>query len=421
MGAVPERKRQTGAGTTLLLAALLGVVLLAARLPFRNHPTPTHPDETSFVAAVGFPADYPVHAPGYPLWVAIGTILRPLCASPYNAYALASLSASIAGPLLLFAWLRPANGNRLAWLTALALGLCPLAWFHAVTALTYWMATLIAIAVVMACERAIANGGGRSLTLAAALLGIGVFLRTDCLIYFGPLFAWAAIRTTRSRARLAVVIPVIAVASFYVLMRYLYGRAGVDVFAQRFDHSREVLLGTSLFGAGFIDGLVRNLVKLLVNLGWNVGPLGLALVVAFVMKRKDADVDDAAAASEAISPRIRSGVIALWLATGLTFLALFHVVEGYFLWVLPGAFAGAAGILQRRLGQRRAIGVMALAIAVSVGQFLIYPWSADSDGLKRTLDAKIGYLTARGLMHINERERIHNDGDVWRIPAHDHE
>ncbi|MCA9256481.1 MAG: hypothetical protein KDA33_12625, partial [Phycisphaerales bacterium] len=209
---------------------------------------------------------------------------------------------------------------------------------------------------------------------------------------------------------------------FYALMHYLYGRAGADVFAQRFDHSRDVLLGTSLFGAGVVDGLARNLVKLGVNLGWNVGPLGLALVVALVMKRQDHDVVDTAPAStDATAPRVRRGVIALWLATGLTFLALFHVVEGYFLWLLPGVFAGATEFLRRRLGQRRAIGVMASAMAISVGQFLFYPWSADSDGLRKTLDAKIAYLSGQGLRHIDERQRIHTDGDVWRIPAHDHE
>lgn len=396
----------------------LAVLLLAARVPFWNHPTPTHPDENAFVSAIGFSTDYPVHAPGYPLWIAVGTLLRSVMPTPYGAYALASLIASIVGPALLFLWLRTRIDQLLAWITSLAFGLCPLAWFHSVTALTYWMATLFAIGIAMACERAIVERTARPLVMAASLLGVAIFLRTDCVIYFGPLFAWAWFRSRSMRARFAALVPVAAVIGFYLLMQYLYGRVGPTTFADRFGHSRDVLIGTSLFGAGLVDGLLRNCVKIGVNLAWNVGPLVVVCIASLFLKTDKRRPEPEGSPSRDSMHTLRR-VAGIWLATALTFLALFHVVEGYFLWVLPAIFVGAAAWLQQHAGRRRATGCMAVALVLSAGQFLFYPWSSASVGAKRTIDAKISYLSAGGLLHIDERDMIHDDGDVWHIDAHD--
>ncbi|MCB9855047.1 MAG: hypothetical protein H6818_05110 [Phycisphaerales bacterium] len=408
---------------TRLGALALAFVLLAARLPFWNHPTPTHPDEVSFVGAIGFPKDYPVHAPGYPLWVAIGTMLNTITPTPYAAYALASLIASILGAVLLFFWLQPTFDRRLAWTTSLAFGLCPLAWFHSVTALTYWAATLVGLGIVVTCERAIDRPTSHSVWAAASLLCIGVFLRTDCLIYFGPLFVWTILRTRSARTLPATLVPVAACAGFYLLMHFLYGRSGPTVFEDRFGHSRAILIGTSLFGAGLVDGLLRNCVKILGNLAWNVGPLAIVCLASFLLHRgrgTDA-LHDAGNSSAPIAGSLRHRILALWLATGLTFLALFHVVEGYFLWILPAFYIAAAGMLRRRVGPARAGTLMAVVAVLLACQFLLYPWSTTCTGALRSLNAKISYLSAQGLMHIDERARIHEDGDVWHIKAHDDE
>lgn len=417
-------RSQAGRDHPYLHAAALILILLAARLPFWTHPTPVHPDEVSFVEAIGFPANYPVHAPGYPLWIATGTLLSSATATKYAAFAAASLVASIAGPLLMFVWLRSRFGNPLALSCTLAFALCPLAWFHGVTALTYWAATLVGLAVVVACDRAIRRQDARFLWAASIVLAIGVFLRTDCLIYFGPLFAFALWRIRKVQARAAALAPIVAFAGFYVLMHSLYGRGGATIFADRFAHSRQVLLGTSLFGAGFIDGLLRNLLKIAVNLTWNVGPLAVVFACTWLLKRcRDDDATSPMDYESDAPARTRAArtLPAIWVLTGLTFLALFHVVEGYFLWVLPGIYIIAADRLQRRIGARSATRCMIIVVLVSIAQFLGYPWSAESTGEKRTLDAKIAYLSAMGLMQIDERDRIHEDGDYWRTKAHDAE
>lgn len=414
-----ERADNGRRGGFLFAASALTALLLAARLAFIVHPTPTHPDEVSFQAALGFPASYPVHAPGYPLWVALGTLLHAVGLPRYASLETWSLIASIAAPLLMFAWLRSLLPARLTWWTAVAFAVCPLAWFHAATAQTYWTATLVALVIVVACHRAITFRNARALWLAAILLSIGVYLRTDCLIYFGPLFAWGLLRVNSLRGRAAALLPLAAFVGFYLLMQFLFGRAGPTVFADRFGHSRDVMLGTSLFGAGLVDGLVRNLVKIGVNLGWDLGPL--AFVCAFALLRRRAPGDDrsptlkGAAATSPHLPRL----VAIWILTGLTFLALFHVVEGYFLWLLPAFFIAAALWLNGRIGPARAARWMSIVAILSTTQFLFYPWSVASTGIKRTIDAKIAYLSAEGLTHIDERALIHHDGDVWHIKAHD--
>jgi len=394
----------------LLPVAGLTVVLAASRLPFLDHPTPAHPDEIAFQAALGFPHDYPVHAPGYPLWIALGTIARYFGTGSYTSFAVWSFLASIIGPLLLYRFLARRLDARVAWFTAIAFGLCPLAWFHSVTALTYWAATVIGLVIVDGCANAVESERFAPRLVAACALGVGVFLRTDCIVYFGPLFAYALWRRRSLQSALCAIIPVVALVGFYILAQFLYNRGESPLFDARFGHSRSVLLGTSVFRQGLIDGLARNLLKIGVNLGWNLAPLaaGFLLSLAFRARRSNAPG--------------RNGdlmrVVVWWLAPGLAFLALFHVVEGYFLWLLPAFFIAGAVWLQQ-CSSKVATRMMAAVALVSIAQFLAYPWSSSSTGVKRTIDAKIAYLSAAGLRSIDQRHLIHDVGDFWRTGAQD--
>ncbi len=94
---------------------MLVLVLLAMRLPLLDHPTPVHRDEVGFVEAIGFPADYPVHHPGYPMWVGLGTIAAAAGLEAYAAYQFWSVLASLAAPLLFYVGLRRAIGDGTAW------------------------------------------------------------------------------------------------------------------------------------------------------------------------------------------------------------------------------------------------------------------------------------------------------------------
>ncbi len=390
--------------------AALACLLVIARLPFLLHPIPAHPDELAFMAGLGFPQEYPVHAPGYPIWVVLGTITGALGVTAYHAYSIWSLVASVVGPVLLYVWLARRIDPGHAWWTAMAFGLCPLAWFHSVTAMTYWAATLAGLLIVTACVRGLAPDAGRARFAAALALSVGIYLRPDCAIYFGPLLVYVLWRRRNLSSLGCALLVCVAVAGFWLVMQAVYGRGGDTLFAERFGHSRNVLLGTSVFRRGAVDGLMRNLVKIGVNLIWNLAPLAAAMCAMCLLSRRPHGA------------RRSSGgefiAILLWLAPGLLFLALFHVVEGYFLWLLPGFYVGAALMADQRLAPRQARTLMMSVALASAAQFLVYPWSAESSGIKRTIDAKIGYLSAQGLRRIDQRGRIHRDGDVWPTPAH---
>jgi hypothetical protein len=64
-----EDYQQTGLGMDHVL---LFVILLVLRLSVWDHAIPVHGDEEQFIQALGFPANYPVHQPGYPAWVCTG-------------------------------------------------------------------------------------------------------------------------------------------------------------------------------------------------------------------------------------------------------------------------------------------------------------------------------------------------------------
>lgn len=387
---------------------LLALLLLLGRIPFWNHPAPLHPDEEAFVAGIGFPADYPVHPPGYPLWVALGTALSGAGLEPYAAYQVWSLLASVAGPLLLYLGLRRIVADGLAWWLALALGVNPLVWFQSTGALTYGGACVVGLIVAGLCHRAVTEPGATGLRWGAVVLGAGLFLRPDLLIYAGPMFAHAAWRSRRRGGYSAMLIVVAAGAAFYAVMLLLYARQDPAAAGARLAHTRDVVLGTSVFRLGLVDGLLRNLAKIGLNLGWDLGAGSVLLVpagwVVFRARRAQAAL---------------ARLIALWLWPGLLFLLLFHVVQGYFMLLLPPAYVLVGVGLHLRCRPRVAARVAAAVALLSAGQFLFYPWSPRSAGLKRLIDAKIAFQSAAGLRRIDRRGEIHRQGDTWPTAAHE--
>ena len=399
---------------------LLIGILLPARWLVWSHPDPTHPDEAVFVEALGFPAAYPVHAPGYPLWVGLGTVAQSIGLTGYTAFKIWSFAASLLGPCLLLALGTYLFSPRVSLLTALIFGLLPVTWFHSVTASTYVTASCFGIAIAWLIWSSIARQGSLRFWLASIALCVCMFLRTDVLLYLGPLLLFGAYCHRRITTAAALILPPLALAAFYWLAHQIYAGAEPDAFARRSLHARDVVLGTSVFELGLVNGLLRNGVKVLTNLGWNLGWLTVVLGVAALLRRLTHSLYDegnvcSVDESATLASR-RRWFVAVWLMPGLLFLTLMHCVQGYFLWILPPLCLGGTLIAQHFLSQRALATALVIAIVFTVLQFLLYPWSADSEGTKRTIDAKIGYLSIRGLAHIDRRSEIHLPGDTWLLP-----
>lgn len=386
----------------------LVAVLLALRLPILSHPVPVHPDETAFIDGFGFPRVYPVHPPGYAGWVGLGTVLYSIGLSPYAAYQGWCVVASIAGPVVFLLLAARRLPVALAWWTALALGVTPAVWFWGVTAMTYVPAMCFAVCAAWAC---MGEGGATArrerLRIGLASMLVGMTIRLDLLVYVGPMLLFAAWRNSRAAAARTAVSMAVGAAALAGGIALLYSRDPASDMAARFAHSREVFFGTSVFVAGLADGLARNAVKIVANAGWALGLAApvVAWAAVALWRRREREPGTA--------------MLALWIVPGLAFQLLTHVAQGYLLPLVPGVLLLAAMGLHAACSARRAQTIMTAIAVCSAAQFVFYPWSAESGGVKRSIDAKVAFQSARGLLNIDQRGRIHRDGDLWRMQAHD--
>lgn len=386
-------------------ARFLAVLLVFVRLPLLDHPQPVHPDELEFVDAIGFPTPYPVHPPGYPLWTALGTAVSKVTRGEYQAYQVLSIVGAAMASVFLYLILRRwVCADATAWLIALASGLNPLMWFHAVTALNYCMAAAVALAVVYYMARSAVENRPRDLKVGTTIFAFGMFLRPDLLLWIGPVWAALALRhPLRTWVPAALVLGAAAIANWQIT-HYLYGQSEWGRAALA--HTRSVIWNTSVFELGIRDGLLRNAVKLGANLAWDFGLLLPALPVAFMAARRKRD-----------EVRNVTSFALLGALPLIAFTLLIHMSEpGHVLLLVPIGYA----ILAAGLSRLPAIKAKRLAFVIAVmgaAQFLLYPWSPRSNALKQLVDAKIGYISASGLRQIDKRLDIHEPGDYWPTAA----
>lgn len=394
--------------------AFLAMFLLAARLLVFNHPIPVHPDEAEFIAALGFPAVYPVHHPGYPLWVAIGSLAWWAGLSPYVAFQCWSVLASIAGPLLAYAMLRRTVDDRLAWWTAFAMGVCPIMWFTGVSALSYSTAAALSMLIICLCWQALEQRRKDLLFFAMLALTIGFFLRPDLVVWLGMVVALVAWRLRGPAVFLiGIALILITCAGAFVTAELLYERAPAGAPMPEVRHTWQVVLGTSVFRLGIWHGLVRNSVKLAVNLAWNLWPLAVAVFGVLIWSRKTLH-------HPATASRTLATIMCFWVIPPLAFMTLIHMTEPTHVSLfLPAAYIAFALFLDRHCTPALALRIACVVAISMASQFLFYPWSAQSAGIKRVLDAKIGFVSASGIRHIDHRNEIHSPGDFWPTAAHE--
>jgi len=406
--------RPSAATLNWAAAFVLMLALLGLRLTVCGHPWPVHPDESEFVAAIGFPRPYPVHPPGYPLWVALGTLLTRTGLSPYVAYQSMSVAASCFGPAVLFFLLRGMVGAGIAWWAAFALGVNPVWWFEGVTALNYSAANCLGIVIVAACWKWMGRGPhSRDSMPDVALATLGTGLRPDMLMWYGPLVVWSAWRARAGWLGRSLVMAVFAVAISVALSFVLFPagqRASVE-------HTSEVLWSTSVFSRGFVNGVVRNAVKLGAYLGWGVG-IGGVVFVWSVIHLSRRHVRSSPYSSQIQGEGIRVTVFfVLWILPVLLFQLLVHMTElGHALWYFPVIYTVMAIALGNLRSRRCAVVILAMTSCASIAQFFLYPWRADVSGWQRVLNAKVAFASAAGLKQINQRDLIHQPNDFWTVP-----
>jgi len=344
----------------------------------------------------------------------MGTLLTRCGAPPYAAYQAWSVVCSVLAPWLLYLALRREVDDTIGWWIALAMGVCPLNWFMGTTALNYSAACAAGLFVVLNCRRAVVDKSAGHLRWATAGLAVSMQLRPDLLLWLGLMVLVTAWRFKRADRVFCLLILGLGTAWVFGVQSWLYGRAPSTGDVPQVGHTVDVILNTSVLRLGIVDGLLRNTAKLVAIAAWQVGlPLFICMGGCLIRHgNRSGSTDD---------PLARQSVfLLLWVTPLVAFLVLIHMTEaGHTLLLIPAVYWLIAHFLASRCTRRRGL-ILAISIAVaSALQFSLYPWSAESKGLKRTLDAKVAYISAAGLRHIDDRDLIHTPGDYWRTGAHD--
>ena len=144
--------------------------------------------------------DLSPQAPGFPVWILLGRLLRPLVTGPYEALTVAStLLAALAIPAL-YCWARARVGGWAALGGTLLYASLPVVWANGGRAFSDTPSTaffVLALAALVLAER---GPGSRGLSISAGLLAAaGAGVRPHLALAFGPLLVVETIRAFRRR------------------------------------------------------------------------------------------------------------------------------------------------------------------------------------------------------------------------------
>lgn len=311
------------------------------------------------------------HAPGYPVYVALGRLVDRFAQGPNDSLVALSLLFTAAAAVGLYGLGRAVVG-RATSVAAVGLFLAaPVVYVHSVTANAYTAEMAGSVLVALTAWRAHQVPTPLRMTVLALAVAVAVGIRPSLAFYLGPAVAWSALRPPwRWRDQVRRLAPAAAAGfavclAWFVPMVYFSGGYGLWREANRIQGG-QVVFAKTLFNAGW-PALADNLGRLALFLRWELAwvlPVMLAVVLA------------ALASSRRALPGPRPswsgpGVFfAFWLGPALLFFATVYSgyhegPSGYILVVLPGlllaACAGCAWALHGVAWRP----VVVLAVAVS--------------------------------------------------------
>jgi 4-amino-4-deoxy-L-arabinose transferase-like glycosyltransferase len=312
----------------LLQVAILGLLTLATRLPFRSQVL-FNWDSVNFALGV---IDFDVvqhrpHPPGYVLYVATARALTWLTKDPNASLVCLSMAAGTLSVLLTYALGRRLFGARDAFFAGLLLLTSPLAWFHDEIALTYSVEGFFSLAIAYACYRTRTGSTGWAYA-GALLLGLAGGFRQTTLLFMLPLSLYAARRLPwRHRLGTAVVAIAICLGWGLPLLAETGGLGAYLRASQQLSSIVEPGSSKDLLHSLFYGGHVPLLLVLAHWLG--LFPIG-----------------------GGARPAWMRWFLLLWVAPGLLLIALRHIGQsGYAIFVLPPIFVYTPALLRGALGR----------------------------------------------------------------------
>jgi len=311
------------------------------------------------------------HPPGYPLYVAVAWLLRPLFVDANATYVDLSIAATACSAVLLLGLSWRLMGQRAALVAVLLFVTSPNAWGHGLVAYPYAFLSLFSVAVAWASIET--RWGRHNLSLAGALLlGSGSGFRPDLLLLIGPLWVFGIWQRGLRTIGIGLLVVAASVAAWFIPMLahsggWLGYLAASEIYADYW--------ATPHGSVGqFVLGMRTNLDELIGYLTQTTGPV-FALLLMYAIGR--------VLAPPVLRVRPRLGILFVWMLPAIAFYSVVHIGNlGYLLSILPAlcilgaasieaAASDLAGVLANRVSARWiAVGLGALAAAASSLMFL---------------------------------------------------
>lgn len=133
------------------------------------------------------------HAPGYPVYVALGRLANAVVRDANDAFIAISLLACAAGVVLTYVIGRRLADRAVALAAMLLLLAAPLVHVHAVTANSYAADVAFSTLVAVVALWGHAAPSPRRVAVLAGVFGLAVGVRQSLALFMGPLVAWAAL------------------------------------------------------------------------------------------------------------------------------------------------------------------------------------------------------------------------------------
>lgn len=366
------RPRLGGLDAALAVAA---ATLVAARWPDRARYLMSWDSDTFAIAL----EDYDVrglhpHAPGYPLYVALGRLAHMAWRDANDAYIAVGFAFTMAAVALAYVLGARLADRAVAVATAAMLLAAPLVYVHQATANVYTADLACSLAVALAAWRAHQAPSRRSVALAALVFALAVGVRPSILMFLAPVAAWGVLRPPfdlRTQARR--LLPAAALASGVALAWFLpmaHASGGIASWreANRLQSS-QVVLGATAWRGGW-DVVASNADRLTLYVRWELAWALPALVALVVLGAMAWRMQAAAPRPHASASPDRSTwtFLALWGLPATTFYLLVFSgwnegPSGYALVVLPAYLLAAALVGRLALAQLGAASVRVALVA----------------------------------------------------------
>src|SRR5207237_2700337 len=319
----------------LAIAALIGLVVAATRLPFATSALWSW-DSVLYARALelGYRqgidvAEQRPQAPGYVFYVALASLVRQLTHDSNSALVAVSIVASGLAAATAYLVARRFARSGAACAGALGLGLSPIAWTFGETAVPYELLALGSISIAGAFH---ASRGRPDRTIAASLLwGLAAGFRQDLLVILGPLWLWT-IAPVAWRDR-AIAAGSVAAGCLFWLVPSALGSGWLDGYVAALTARAGRVETMSPIASG-APQLVSNLSLSAYGLFWGSLAIGLVMLVRGLARLA------------AVGRSPNATFFALWIVPALVFYPFVHTGDpAYVLSVLPAIFVAFAAWL----------------------------------------------------------------------------